>query len=455
MPDQQLDILIRTLGETYGVEEVNRRMHELTERTRESGHEASRHNEHHREMHMLFRQLNRILPESGHLLHGIFGGPQVLAILAMVAAVSKLNEVWTEHKKKLEEVAKLQTEVAIAVWTKQRDEMRAARDDFDNFNRQLAATAAGYDTLKAKQTEAMAVLEEYNKALVKQGGEDKVRTEELQKQAEVRKQLMLELFANQEREALATAQGRLETAHAARAAGAPGGEAAARAEASAAFNKDLFEKAQHAMEKVEKERGARISPELMTKFMGKEVTIGQIQASEEDFQKRYQAASAALEAARNRYVADNAAIDAHKRALEALTEAEKQAEAEVTKRTQTLRSAREAAHQAFETMGARLNAGDEEEMRAAGLKPGSVVGRTALRTVEAAEAFAHGDRLSLAQKETLGAVRQALVNARASTETINALMAEMADLHVNHDKKIRDLLQAMKMLSSQVKSTVF
>jgi hypothetical protein len=453
--DAELQILISTAAELYGLDNAQAALAKYKNSIKESGEGAERHNEHHREMRRLFGELNKVLPESGHLLHGVFGGPQVLLIMAAVVAVSKFVEVIKEQKKHTEELLKLQTDVAVAIWTKTQTEAKAARDSVEQFNLSMAASARSYDTLKKKQEEAMAVLEIYDAALIKSAKGDEQRTERLQKEADGRKQLMLEAVVAQDAQAFNDAASRLGAAQGARAAGAPGADSAARAEASVAYNKAEFDKAQAAMNKIDLEKKARVSPELLTRFLGHDVTIGQIQSGEESFQERYKKVSDELAIAKNRYVADNAAIDAHKRALDALVTAEKEAQQELDKRTTALRQSKEAANQGFATLGAKYEAADEVAMNAAGLKTGSVAGRSVLRAIEVGEKFGRpGNVTTREDDQYIFNLIEALRAKGVKEQRIGEVIAELARADVSQEQKMKDVLTELKMLRSQSKSSI-
>lgn len=446
---EELQILIKTLADTYGLKEVNNALSNMQHNVQESGHEIEKHNEHHREMHVLFRQLNRLLPESGHLLHGIFGGPQILLIMATVAAISKLVEVQKEHNEKLKEATELAAKANMTVWTKAQEEARAARQEIEKFNHEMVATARNYDLLKQKQEEYTAVIKVYADALAKEAEGDKVRTEELKKRSEVMK-LDAEQHNIKELQAqLGEDQGRLAKAQQARAAGAQGGAAAATAEVENEFNKKKMEEAFANFKKLEdmQKRGA----ELMTapERISNGVPL--------DFEKQLAKATEELEKTKNNYVASTAAIDAHTRQVERLTAEEKEAEDAVRHRTEQIRSAQGEHRRNEAAFGAGTEAQREQLLRNAGVPEGAMrapIGRTIISGIEAIEQRGYGEKIDPGSLAIIDGLVGTLQRQGATQDQINGLIKEMLDMHTDQAKKVQDLWNALHVTRQQIKTTV-
>lgn len=454
--DAELEILITTAADKYGVDQVNAALMKYRDVLGETGKETEHHNSNAREMRHIFRELNQILPQSGQLLKGLLGGPEVALFLAGVAALKQMAEALKEHREQLKKTLELQGEMFGAVWAKQREELRGAREDYEKFNNELAASVRTYDQLKAAQEEQIAVFKVYNEALAKSDEKDKQHTIQLQRAAEAENELVLERKAAQIERAREAAQDRLDEAHAARLAGAGGakGAEAAAAEVKLKADQEAKTKADQEMAKILSEGRKRPAEELIRTMSGAEMAAIGV-ASPEDFARRSAAAAKALEDAKNAIVADQAVVDAHKRAMEPLVTAEKEAEEELKRRTEQLREANQAAATAKAVLGAKIESADEQALLQAGLPPGALrapIGRSVIRGIEAAEAGARGEH-STGGDQIISAIIRGLRAAGNTNEQINALLKEMMDGHVEQEKKIRDLFIALKAIRTQVQSS--
>lgn len=160
MPDETVDILLRTQGDTSGAQKVAGAVDEATAATRrsvpahdEAGKAAEKHGGHLHAMHKVFHALNEVVPGLGVLMQAAFspvGAAIALAVMALRGFHEKMKEVNEEFKRMEEECAKPLTRSLEA----QRDAVVEGAVGMEKLRESLEDAARGHVTLdeKTKQT---------------------------------------------------------------------------------------------------------------------------------------------------------------------------------------------------------------------------------------------------------------------------------------------------------------
>jgi hypothetical protein len=260
VPDNSLDILIRTLADTHGAEAVGDSLKRVTASAGESNKEiasgAEKSSEHVRGLHRAVGFLGSKFGELGHLAHFAFSLP-TLAIAGLGIAIAKLIEV----TKKWEEAILAKAEISAAVWEDQRARANQAADAAAKYRTAVDEIAKSTDTLKTTEDAELKILEAIAKARaailkaqeeaeIAAAGGDKAKEAEIharygarqtREEAEaeqVRINLMKRDLAQAQKDA-AAAMAKSKAAEKSAESGAPGADAAVEAAATAEARKKL------------------------------------------------------------------------------------------------------------------------------------------------------------------------------------------------------------------------
>lgn len=109
--DAEVDILIKTLADKYGIEEVQKGLDGLKDTVKESDQAVQKHNVSGREMRRLFRDLNQVAPGLGSVLRVAFS-PQNLGIGAAIVSLHEFIRIIRQAQKEALEAAAEQTAAA-------------------------------------------------------------------------------------------------------------------------------------------------------------------------------------------------------------------------------------------------------------------------------------------------------------------------------------------------------
>lgn len=129
---KRLEILIKYGLDDEGARKALNDLDGLKKSTKGSTEETEKHNKHSREMMLLFRQLDRIVPGLGKALRAAFQ-PELLGVMGMIIAITALTKIFEAYRKKAEEAA----EKASAVWQASRDAAEDAKKSYDDFQKTI------------------------------------------------------------------------------------------------------------------------------------------------------------------------------------------------------------------------------------------------------------------------------------------------------------------------------
>jgi hypothetical protein len=235
----------------------------------------------------------------------------------------------------------------------------------------------------------------------------------------------------------------------------PAAELAAEAAKRLEQNKDKVTLAQTAFESAKADLNAPVST---TGVFGDTAAYTKtVQAGRE---KAFLDATTALASAKLNQEADTDAVAAHEAETKRLNDKTKEAADAVSHYIKGYKDAADALNKEKSDTAQRQNERDSLELQGAGRKPGSVLDRTLLRDIEVQEERTRniGDggagRLNAEQATGTRQLIDALRTAGANQNQINALLREMADLHISHAQKLKDLETALHQVRQQMKTTV-
>lgn len=448
MPDDTVDILVRIRSDVAEGRQAAQSVNEFKEGTKKGAEEVEVFNTHGREMHRLIHEVGHVAPEAGLLLRAAFH-PANIGMAAMVIVVQQLIEAIKEYRKHLEEAAKAQAELTVAVWEGQRDAAVEATKAATDYTEALAKIATNVDALKERESDEMAVLNatiEARKKLAEAAG-DKTHVEAIDAQGERQKLEQLREFGAAEHQATERAKAIFEDAARNRQTGASGGDKAAESAKWLEQHKDDVTKAQLELDAISK------APPRRASARQQEGEFGGVNVQDQmDAQHVLQVGAARhkLEEAKAAQEKATAAVAAHAAAAEALARKEKEAEATLEQATKAERARK----QEIET-AEHLNKIHEQnrigvELTKMGYNPNSAAGQTVMRGIEAKEALAHGERLSSAQTHTISLLINAMENSGTTQERIIQILKDLMDTNKSHADKVEELAAVISGLRAQL-----
>jgi len=175
MPDETVDILLRTQGDTAGAEKVTGAVDETTAATRrsvpaqeEAGKAAEKHGSAHRELHRLMHQVTEESPILGLAMRAVFS-PLGAIIMGVVMAIQYYKTAIEDAKKKAEEMGKKASES----FGDMKESMHDAHDEtekqqlaFDEWTRSFdKSTKAVNEALDLEMVKVKAIAEQYERIL--------------------------------------------------------------------------------------------------------------------------------------------------------------------------------------------------------------------------------------------------------------------------------------------------
>lgn len=157
--------------------------------THEAGEEVKLFSTHGSEMKKIMHEMAAVSPGLGLALKAAFH-PQNIGMVALLMVIQGIMQAVEEHKKKVEELAKAQTELTVAVWDAQRDAIGSARDEADNFAAALKKVHQNTNELKDSEAEEKArfdatmerqkkLISSYKELELAKAGGDKAKEEEI------------------------------------------------------------------------------------------------------------------------------------------------------------------------------------------------------------------------------------------------------------------------------------
>jgi hypothetical protein len=159
MPDNQYEILIKTISDNTGIVQAAKNLENLTAKTGGASVAAGKHNMHMHEMHRVIHALNGVIPGLGVLFQAAFspiGATITLAVLALHAFKEKMKEWNAEMDKASEEYAKPLTHRVEAM----REGFVKTGSALAEFYDKLAQAAKGEQSLKEQTEKAIAASKE-------------------------------------------------------------------------------------------------------------------------------------------------------------------------------------------------------------------------------------------------------------------------------------------------------
>lgn len=179
--DRKFQIKIETVSDSTGVQNAAQDLDQLGKKTNQAGEDAKLFNEHSREMHRIFGELNKISPGLGETLKGIFS-PETLGVGVALVALEQLVKYLGEARQKAEEAAT----ASVALWVAQRDAANAAIKAAADYNIEIGKSIDAQKTLNdqfnAEKTILDAIIEQRKKVLGAAGQDIPAEEDRLQLQ---------------------------------------------------------------------------------------------------------------------------------------------------------------------------------------------------------------------------------------------------------------------------------
>lgn len=457
-------------------------MDQLGQKTEESAKSSEHAGISHRALHLIFRQVGEASKglEVGLMgLAGVMMGSVTFGIYAVVAGIKAL----IAHFEKQREIALEAAKATVQFWTDalkgKEDAIKAAKD----YATALDKIITNVNTLKQKEAEEEAVLKrvvqqrlnildaerqaEIAAAKGDKGEEARINARYGQRKSDVElqeEQAEIALKKRHLEEQAADAANKERAAAAAekaKEAGAPG-----RSEAS-----DAEARLTKLPEELAKLQAARMKPadlEALRAWVAKDVELvkkgdpsilamaafGIPQAKAGQLKKANEAEQA-YSAAQQEYEQSQADIERFKTGTAALAKAAADALGELNRAIEAARSTSEEITKAAAVHGVNVDAAETIRrikeggvIRAAGV-PDNALSRSVLSDINAMEGVAQGQRMDPQQTAMVNHLMALLRAQGANAGTINTLLIEMKNMHIDQDKKLEDIWGQLKQVQGQ------
>ena len=489
MPDDSLEILVKLTADTSGGKEVRKELEETgaatgkaTEKTEESGKTAEKTGLSHRGLHLMLRQVGEASKglEIGLMaLTGVMMGSGTFAIYAVVTALQALMEHFKQSKEAAVESAKATVDFWMAAVTGKEDAIKAAKD----YAEALHKIITNVDTLKQKESEEEAVL----KAVLA----DRLKILEASRQAEIAAakgdkeeearinaryggykddaeldaaQREIDLKKKQAAEQTADAMGKENKLNAAQAAQQKA--TAAGTPLSVVESKDALPKLEKTLQEAQSSVLPGAKREELEGFIKWWNGLNAVQRAEMPLQVAKATAATKMlsddREARDTVETTKKEIENRKKVVNAyeannakLAKAVTDATAAFEKAVQTVRAteadiAKSQAVQRVNVDAANVIKGirDKEIIQGAGA-PDNPLSRSVVADIHAMQGLAEGHAMDAKQTEMINHLLSGLRAQGASQATINGLLLQMRDLHVDAQKTFEDIWRELRQLKAQ------
>ena len=482
--DLEFKIKITTSADTSGARQTAADLNKLSQETESGGQAAVSSGISHRALHLIFKQVgeaSRGLEVGLMAVSGIMMGSLTFGIYAASTAIKLL----IGHFEKQKELALEAAKATVQFWTDVLQGNADARKAAEDYAEALQKIMSNVDALKQKETEEEGVL--------KRIAEQRLKILDAELQAELagakgdkeeearinarysRRKSDLELqneqdeinlnkqhFAEQAADALKKERA-AEAAEKAKEAGAPGRSEAVAAEARlpnltaelAKLQAARMNPTELAALKEEVTRRAGESNYAANPAGGVSITAaGAARARLSEAQN----AEKAYSTAQQDYVNAQADIERFKKGTADLAKAVEDATGHLNKSVTAARatSAKIAKAEAIHDMNMQaagiisgIQAGTV--IHAAGA-PDNRLSRSVVSDIRAMEGLSQGQRMDSNQTEMINHLVAGLRAQGASQQTINNLLLEMKDMHVDAARKFQDIWAALKQVKGQIKN---
>ena len=479
---EEFKILIT--GDATGIIDASRKSEEaldkVGQKTEEGGKSADHAGISHHGLHLIFRQVgeaSKSLEIGMMALTGVMTGSLMFGVYAVIAAVKAL----AEHFQKQKEVALEAAKATVQFWTDALQGNADARKAAADYADALQKIINNVDTLKEKESQEEAVLRRVAEQRLKildaqrqaeiaaakgdkeeearinaRYGQRKTDIELQNEEAEIN--LKKQHLDEQTRNAYRWQQV-ADDVEEAKKGGAPGREEASAAEQrSAKLNGEMAKLQAARMDPKDlaelRKEVARRAGEPSSGVSGAISTAG----VKRDQLYRAEVAEEAYGAAQQEYEQAQADIERFKTGTAKLAKAVEEALQELGKAAAAARATGaeigkdEAAHKVNVDAGNVIRQIKAGEIIQAGGAPDNPLSRSVVSDIQAMEALGGGQRMDAKQTEMINHLVAGLRAQGTSQATINGLLSEMKDMHVDAATKFKDIWAELRQVHKQMKN---
>lgn len=453
-----LDLMIRVLADTYGADRINEALAGVRGNASKAGEgmgdlkkNTEEFNVHGREMRLIFRQLDHLIPGLGHIMKSLFD-PKDMGLVVMLLVLEQVNEKLKEYKEHLAEIKKYHADLAEAPWNASLEAVSKLREDAAKFAEEMSKVPNALDKMTEKEKQALEILNAQIEALAKiaENQGDSKRAEYIRgpEGRALREQLLEQQIRQASGESFDAAT-RLAAANKLRAGGTGMEGQAAEAQVTLEHANSEAQKARERFDQISAHTNGMTPEQLRAKSAQFEATDMNYARALLSQANELEKATKKLDEVHHAQETAKAVIDKENEAHAKLETAVSRAQEEVNKWQAHLQELNQKLD-AAKTVGAGQQAADDAVALAkAGLKPGSVLGQTLLGDIRAEEAFAHGDKLSSAQQIGIQQLIQSFRAMHLTQQQQNDLFKMMHDLHMDTSEKLRLLLESLHQVKQQ------